>query len=185
MTLHWLESLQYFWQFSCRQFMAPVWCGSNFSNVLFKLLLQIDILSTASEMGLRWAPQDLIDNNSTLVEIMVLYCKVTSHFLSQCWPRSIWPNDITRRQWVSHEWWPPTHLIRSLLECGLSRCTLALICLHYCSWSMFVYKYIIILQAHYADYRQYSDSAYRGMLHGEDRFSNGRIFWRYANLMVI
>ena len=32
---------------------------------------------------------------------MAWYCQATSHYLSQCWPRSLSPNGITRPQWVN------------------------------------------------------------------------------------
>ena len=51
---------------------------------------------------------DLTDDNSTLVQVMVWCLMAPSHFLSQCWPRSIWKNKsrslwlygITRPHWV-------------------------------------------------------------------------------------
>ena len=45
-------------------------------------------------------PLDLTDNKSTLVQVMAWYRQVTRHYLSQCWPRSLSPNGVTRPQWV-------------------------------------------------------------------------------------
>ena len=38
---------------------------------------------------------------STLVKAMAWCRQATSHYLSQCWPRSLAPYGVTRRQWVN------------------------------------------------------------------------------------
>ena len=43
----------------------------------------------------------LPDGKPTLVQITAWYYQTTSHYLSQCRPRSILPNGITRPQWVN------------------------------------------------------------------------------------
>ena len=53
------------------------------------------------EIALRWMPQDLTDDRSTLVQVMAWCRQATSHYLSQCWPRSMSPNGVTRPQWVN------------------------------------------------------------------------------------
>ena len=52
------------------------------------------------EIALRWMPLDLTDGKSTLVQVMAWCRQATSHYLSQCWPRSMSPNGVTRPQWV-------------------------------------------------------------------------------------
>ena len=52
------------------------------------------------EIALRWMPLDLTDDKSTLVQAMAWCRQAPSHFLSQCWPRSMLPNGVTRPQWV-------------------------------------------------------------------------------------
>ena len=47
-------------------------------------------------------PLDLIDDESTLVQVMAWWRQATSHYLSQCWPRSMSPNGVTRPQWVNY-----------------------------------------------------------------------------------
>ena len=47
--------------------LDPERCGSNFTSVFFKLILPIDFLYISNEIGLRWVPQNSIDNKSTLV----------------------------------------------------------------------------------------------------------------------
>ena len=44
---------------------------------------------------------DLIEDKSTLVQVMAWCRQATSHYLSQCWPRSLSPYDVTRPQWVN------------------------------------------------------------------------------------
>ena len=44
--------------------------------------------------------QDLIEDKSTLVQVMAWCHQAPSHYLSQCWPRSMSPYGITRSQWV-------------------------------------------------------------------------------------
>ena len=38
---------------------------------------------------------------STLVQVMTWCRQATSHYLSQCWPRSLLPYGVTRPQWVN------------------------------------------------------------------------------------
>ena len=52
------------------------------------------------EMALGWMPLDLADDKSTLVHVMAWCRQATSHHRSQCWPRSMSPNGVTRPQWV-------------------------------------------------------------------------------------
>ena len=55
------------------------------------IFLWIGILSTSCVIGLRRGPQNLTNEKSTLVQVMLL-C------LTQCWPRSMSLQDITRAQ---------------------------------------------------------------------------------------
>ena len=43
---------------------------------------------------------DLTDDKSTLVQVMAWCRQATSHYLSQCWSRSLSPYGVTRPQWV-------------------------------------------------------------------------------------
>ena len=40
------------------------------------------------EIALKWIPLDLTDDESILVQVMAWCRQATSHYLSQCWPRS-------------------------------------------------------------------------------------------------
>ena len=46
-------------------------------------------------------PLDLTGDKSTLVQVMAWCRQATSHYLSQCWPRSLSPYGVTRPQWVN------------------------------------------------------------------------------------
>ena len=52
------------------------------------------------EIAIRRMPLDLTDDKSTLVQVMAWCHQATSHYLSQCWPRSLSPYGVTRPQWV-------------------------------------------------------------------------------------
>ena len=43
---------------------------------------------------------DLSDDKSTLFQVMAWCRQATSHYLCQCWPRSMMPCGVTRLQWV-------------------------------------------------------------------------------------
>ena len=49
---------------------------------------------------LLWSCPNMTDDQSTLVQVMAWCHQATSHYLSQCWPRSLTPYGITRPQWV-------------------------------------------------------------------------------------
>ena len=57
------------------------------------------------EIALRWMPLDLTDDKPTLVQVIAWCHLATSHYLSQCWHRSLSPNGITRPQWVNSLCW--------------------------------------------------------------------------------
>ena len=47
-------------------------------------------------------PQDITDDASTLVQVMAWCHQATSHYLSQCWLKSLSPRGVTRPQWVKN-----------------------------------------------------------------------------------
>ena len=47
---------------------------------------------------------DLTDDKSTLVQVMAWCRQATSHYLSQCWPRSLSPCGVTKPQWANLQW---------------------------------------------------------------------------------
>ena len=46
---------------------------------------------------------DFIDDQSTLVQVMAWGCQATSHYLGQCWPRSLKSYGVTRPQWFNSQ----------------------------------------------------------------------------------
>ena len=82
------------------EFNSPGVFDYSLKFVNFKLISTIKILSIFYEIAIRWMPQHLTDHQSTLVQVMAWCRQVTS--LSQCWPRSLSPYDVTRPQWVKH-----------------------------------------------------------------------------------
>ena len=81
--------------------LAPRRFQFNFRKVIFKLDLVNGGRGISYEIALRWMPQDLTDNKSTLLQVMAWCRQARSHYLSQCWPRSMSPYGITRLQWVN------------------------------------------------------------------------------------
>ena len=87
---------------------------------------------TFCEIALRRMSLDLTDDKSTLVQVMAWCRQAPSHYLSQCWPRSLSPYDITRPQWVnwrrwvshphSHGWSSSPQWFIGPSECGLHTC---------------------------------------------------------------
>ena len=76
--------------------LAPGRFQFNFRWVIFKLTLVNGGWGISYEMVL-----DLTDDKSTLVWVMAWCHQETSHYLSQCWHRSMLSNGITRPQWVN------------------------------------------------------------------------------------
>ena len=73
-------------------------------------------------------PLDLTDDKSTLVQVMTWCRQATSHYLSQCWPRSMSPNGVIRLQWVNplrpcnayRYYWTQSSLVQ-IMTCFLVR----------------------------------------------------------------
>ena len=70
------------------------------SCVINNLNIRIIIFPhTIYRLQLTWS-QVLTNDKSTLAQVMAWCHQATSHYLSQCWPRSVLPYDVTRPQWV-------------------------------------------------------------------------------------
>ena len=63
-----------------------------------------DGFDISSEIALRWTSLDLSDDKATLVQVMAWCRQATSHYLNQCWPRSLPPYGVTRPEWVKSLW---------------------------------------------------------------------------------
>ena len=81
--------------------LAPRRFQLNIRKVIFKLTLVNGGWGISYEIALRWMPHDLTDDKSTLIQVMAWCRQATSHYLSQCWPRSMSPNGVIRPQ----SWW--------------------------------------------------------------------------------
>ena len=81
--------------------LAPGRPRCHFKTAIFNLVLLIGIFTSSKDNALRWMPRDLTDDKSTLVQVMAWCHQVTSHYLSQCWPRSVSLYGVTRPQWVN------------------------------------------------------------------------------------
>ena len=86
--------------FFCINSLCSGRCGSDLKCLIFKPNLIIDILIVSLGIVLSWMPQDNVDDKSTFVLVMAWCCQATSHYLNQCWRRSMTPYGITRPQWV-------------------------------------------------------------------------------------
>ena len=83
--------------------LAPGKFQFKFRSVMFKLTLVNGGWGISYEIALRWMPLDLTDDKLTLVQVMAWCRQATSHYLSQCWLRSMSPNGVTRPQWVKRD----------------------------------------------------------------------------------
>ena len=99
--------------------LAPGRSQFDSKNGIYNFVLLIGIFRS-HDNALRWMPQDLTDDKSTLIQVMAWCHQATSHFLNQCWPRSPKPYGVTRPQWVNtfplrQNWCPFTDGILELI----------------------------------------------------------------------
>ena len=75
----------------------------------FKQILVIDGWGISCQIALIWISLDFTDDQSTLFQVIAWCRQATSHYLSQCWPRSVSPHGVTRPQWfyimLLVHWW--------------------------------------------------------------------------------
>ena len=79
---------------------APGKCVWNLRYVIFKRLLVIAGWGISCEVALISMSLGFTDDQSTLVQVMAWCLQATSHYLSQCWPRSLSPCNVTWPQWL-------------------------------------------------------------------------------------
>ena len=83
--------------------LAPGKYEWNFRYLILQIISVIDGWGISCELALIWMnvtrpywwPVNIGSGND---------CQATSHYLSQCWPRSLSPYGVTRPQWVKSEW---------------------------------------------------------------------------------
>ena len=81
--------------------LAPGTFELNFKYVTFKQILGIDDWGLSCELALIWMSLDFTADQSTLVHVMAWCRQAASHYVGQCWPRSLSPYGVTRPQWVN------------------------------------------------------------------------------------
>ena len=95
----------------------------NFRYVIFKQILVIDGWGISCEIALIWMLLYFTDDQSTLVQAMAWCRQAASHYLSQCWPRSLSPYGVTRPQWVNFIfealWLSPSKFQKKTLKISL------------------------------------------------------------------
>ena len=74
----------------------------SLSLVQYEINLVIGGWGISYDIALGWLSLDLTDDKSMLVQIKAWCRLAASHYLSQCWPRSVLKYHITRLQWVEY-----------------------------------------------------------------------------------
>ena len=97
--------------------LAPGKFERNFRYIIFKRILVTDGWGISCEIAQIWMLLDLTDDKSISVQVMAWCRQATSHYLSQCWPRSMLPNGVSRPQWVNNR---PLCLLSRWPICGVS-----------------------------------------------------------------
>ena len=102
-TCHRVKLIHLLWRWGTHRFnsLAPRWCGCSFKSVILEYMSQIKFMNASCEIALRWMQQNTLDGMSTMVQVMALCHQAPSHYLIQCWPRSMSPYGVTRLQWVN------------------------------------------------------------------------------------
>ena len=80
--------------------LAPGKFEWKYGYLNFQIISVTDVWGVSCEFIFRWMSLDLTDDKSTLVQVMAWCRQATSHYLSQCWPRSLSPYGVTRPQWI-------------------------------------------------------------------------------------
>ena len=79
---------------SCR--VSPLVLGQSSGSPpppqLFSFIVVITFTSISRAIVFRWMVQDSTDDQSILIQVLAWSCQASSHYLSQCWPRSLSPN---------------------------------------------------------------------------------------------
>ena len=101
--------------------LAPGRFDWNFKLRIFMLILVIGGWGIFREIALRWKSEGLPDDKSILGQVMAWCRQATSHYLSQCWPRSMSPHGVTWPQWVKFQW-RLFHLVEIAVSIGFDNC---------------------------------------------------------------
>ena len=88
--------------------LAPGRYVSKSLSVIFKLILMIDGSCISGEITIGRMSLVFTTNTPTLVKEMSWCRQATSHYLGQCWPRSMSTYGVTRPQWIGGKAWMKT-----------------------------------------------------------------------------
>ena len=90
--------------------LAPGRFDWNLKWGIFNIILGIGGWGISPKIILKWKSEGLTDDKSTLGQVMAWCRQATSHYLTQCWPRSLSPYGVPRPQWVKDTWWQDGNL---------------------------------------------------------------------------
>ena len=83
-------------------------CSCNLQLIIFKLISRLNIWNTHCTISpLRWMPQNLTNDKSSLVQGMAWCHQAPSHSLNQRWPSSMMTYGIIKPLWINrlmHKW---------------------------------------------------------------------------------
>ena len=80
--------------------LPPGGVWPHFECVILRCDAVITFMSISNSFAFRRMVQDPTDDKSTLVQVMAWCSQKTSHYLHQCWLRSMTLYGVTRPQWV-------------------------------------------------------------------------------------
>ena len=104
--------------------LAPRRSEWNFRQIIFELTLIIASWGISSGITPRWMSLKLTDGKSTFVQVMAWCCLARSHYLSQCWSRSMLPYGINRPKSVKDKsTWFLKNTVLALWACDISLST--------------------------------------------------------------
>ena len=78
-------------------------CGCNCICLMLQLILSFNVWNNYCEISLRWTSEELVDNKSTVGQIMAWCHQVTSYYLTQFWSSSLMSYGVTRGPFYQHE----------------------------------------------------------------------------------
>ena len=81
--------------------LAPGRCSRNFKSEILRFILWNYDQTISCKTVIRGMLHNFTDDKSTMVQVMAWCHQTASHYLSQCWPRSMPPYGVTMPQWVN------------------------------------------------------------------------------------
>ena len=109
------------WETSLQSNVVSHWLGANLESTLYLLMPKWESWHSVT-LCVEWHPEQFlwtclqwkaigpIDDKSTLSEVMAWCHKAASHYLNQCWPRSISPYGVTRPRWFKCKFLQGQHM---------------------------------------------------------------------------